>query len=106
MKNCEVAVLAKLRTMSTDDFLMIDDVSEGLENRIVDAVRSSLSLEEIYDKIKTKRYTHSRIRRIILRAYLGITKDYSKDVPYIRILGFNIKGQELAAEMKKKPCCR
>ncbi|HIY34132.1 MAG TPA: nucleotidyltransferase family protein [Candidatus Eubacterium faecigallinarum] len=102
MKNCEVAVLAKLRTMSADDFLMIDDVSEGLENRIVDAVRSSLSLEEIYDKIKTKRYTHSRIRRIILRAYLGITKDHSKDVPYIRILGFNSKGQELAAEMKKK----
>lgn len=106
MKNCEVAVLSKLRTMSTDDFLMIDDVSEGLENRILDAVRSSLSLEEIYDKIKTKRYTHSRIRRIILRAYLGITKEYSKNVPYIRILGFNIKGQELAAEMKKKPCCR
>lgn len=101
LKNCERAVLAKLRTMRREDFLKLDDVSEGLENRIVDAVRTSVSLEEIYDKIKTKRYTHSRIRRIILRAYLDITKDFTSDVPYIRILGFNRKGQDIAALMKK-----
>lgn len=101
LKNCETAVLAKLRTMRCEDFLKLDDVSEGLENRIVDAVRTSVSLEEIYDKIKTKRYTHSRIRRIILRAYLDITKDFTSDVPYIRILGFNRKGQDIAALMKK-----
>lgn len=101
LKNCERAVLAKLRTMRCEDFLKFDDVSEGLENRIVDAVRTSVSLEEIYDKIKTKRYTHSRIRRIILRAYLDITKDFTSDVPYIRILGFNRKGQDIAALMKK-----
>lgn len=101
LKNCETAVLAKLRTMRCEDFLKLNDVSEGLENRIVDAVRTSVSLEEIYDKIKTKRYTHSRIRRIILRAYLDITKDFTSDVPYIRILGFNRKGQDIAALMKK-----
>ena len=101
LKNCERAVLAKLRTMRCEDFLKFDDVSEGLENRIVDAVRTSVSLEEIYDKIKTKRYTHSRIRRIILRAYLDITKDFTSNVPYIRILGFNRKGQDIAALMKK-----
>lgn len=101
LKNCETAVLAKLRTMRCEDFLKLDDVSEGLENRIVDAVRTSVSLEEIYDKIKTKRYTYSRIRRIILRAYLDITKDFTSNVPYIRILGFNRKGQDIAALMKK-----
>lgn len=102
IKNCEKAILAKLRSMSADDFLQIEDVSEGLENRIVDAVRASTSLDEIYDNIKTKRYTHSRIRRIILRAYLGITKDYCKNVPYIRILGFNAKGKEILGKIKKK----
>lgn len=102
MKNCESAVLSKLRTMSREDFLKIDDVTEGLENRIVDAVRASTELEEIYDSIKTKRYTHSRIRRIILKAYLGITKDYTADVPYIRILGFNQKGRKIAALMKER----
>lgn len=101
MKNCESAILSKLRTMTADDFLQIDDVSEGLENRIVTAVRSATSLDELYDLIKTKRYTHSRIRRIILRSYLGITKDYSKSPSYIRILGFNDKGKELIAKMKR-----
>jgi predicted nucleotidyltransferase len=101
MNNCEVAILAKLRTMKKEDFLLIDDVSEGLENRIVEAVKTSLSLNELYDKIKTKRYTHSRIRRIILKAYLGITKEYTFDVPYLRILGFNEKGKELLSKMKE-----
>lgn len=101
LKNCEKAVLAKLRTMTQDDFLKIDDVGEGLENRIVQAVRSSTSLEEIYDKVKTKRYTHSRIRRIILKSYLGITNYYTRDVPYIRILGFNERGREILNNISK-----
>ncbi len=101
IKNCERALLAKLRTMTADDFLKIEDVSDGLENRIVEAVRSSVSIEEIYDKIKTKRYTYSRIKRIILKAYLSITEEYTKSVPYLRILGFNEKGREILFEMKK-----
>lgn len=101
LKNCETAVLAKLRYMTANDFLEIEDVTEGLENRIADMVRISTSLDELYDNIKTKRYTHSRIRRIILKAYLGITKEYTEKVPYIRILGFNSKGQEILSQMKK-----
>ncbi len=101
MKNCEKAILYKLRTMTADDFLQIEDVSEGLENRIVSAVANSLTLEELYDSIKTKRYTHSRIRRIILRAYLGIAKDMPKEPKYLHILAFNDKGREILSEMKK-----
>lgn len=101
LERCELAVLAKLRTMTAEDFLMIDDVSEGLENRICSAVKSASTLEELYSTIKTKRYTHSRIRRIILRAYLGITSDYPKTAPYIRILSFNEKGRKILTEMKK-----
>ncbi len=101
MKNCEKAILARLRTMSAEDFAQIEDVNEGLENRIYDAVRQSTGIDEIYERIKTKRYTLSRIRRIILKAYLGITKEYSFDVPYIRILGFNSKGKELLPNLKK-----
>jgi len=54
MKNCETAVLAKLRCMTANDFLKIEDVTEGLENRIVDMVKVSTSLETLYDNIKTK----------------------------------------------------
>lgn len=101
MKNCESAILFKLRTMSADDFKLIEDVSEGLENRIVEAVKTSATLSELYDKIKTKRYTHSRIRRIILRAYLGIEEDEVKEPLYFHILGFNDKGKALLADIKK-----
>ena len=75
--NCEKAVLAKLRSMSVEDFAEIEDVTEGLENRIFNAVRESTGIDEIYEHIKTKRYTLSRIRRIIIKSYLGITKEYS-----------------------------
>lgn len=99
--NCEKAVLYKLRTMKAEDFAEIDDVSEGLENRIEDAVKKAESLEELYSLIKTKRYTHSRIRRIILRAFLGINK--TDNAPqYIRVLAFNAKGKALLSEMKEK----
>ncbi len=93
-------MLAKLRQMSKDDFKKIADVNEGLENRIYNAVKSAGSLEELYNLIKTKRYTMARIRRIILRAHLGIY-DNSAMAPYIRILGFNGKGRNILSKMKK-----
>ena len=101
LKNCEKAVLYKLRTMGEEDFLEIDDVCEGLENRIVQAVKSAKSLDELYDLIKTKRYTHSRIRRIILRAYLGITSGMEKEPQYLRVLAFNERGAQILSQMKK-----
>ncbi len=102
LKNCEKAILYKLRTMSTDDFLKIDDVNEGLENRIVSAVKTATNIEELYDSVKTKRYTLSRIRRIVLRAFLGIDNSFPKEPEYIRVLGFSNKGKDLLKEMAEK----
>lgn len=59
--------MARLRAMNSEDFAQIEDVNEGLENRIYNAVRQSTSVEDIYKLIKTKRYTLFTIRRIILR---------------------------------------
>ncbi len=97
----ENAVLYKLRTMSVDDFKTIPDVSEGLEYRFIEAVKNSVSVSEILEKVKTKRYTHSRLRRIVLCALLGITKaDSSAPIPYIRVLGFNKRGAEVLKQAK------
>lgn len=101
--NLEKAVLFKLRTMTVDDFAKLPDVTEGLENRIYEAVRKATSLEEMLTMIKTKRYTLARLRRIIICALLGIKSNMAKeDVPYIRVLAFNEKGQELMKEIKSK----
>lgn len=101
IESCEKAILYRLRTMSAKDFAKIEDVSEGLENRIVSCVKQAQSVSELYDMIKTKRYTHSRIRRIIMRAYLGITDDMDTKPQYLHILAFNERGREMLSQMKQ-----
>lgn len=98
----ETAILYRLRSMSVEDFKALPDVSEGLEYRLFDAVKTSLCLEEILEKVKTKRYTHSRIRRIIVCAFLGVKKDdVMAPVPFIRVLGFNEKGAKILKKAKE-----
>ena len=98
--NCyEKEILYILRKMKLAEIANLQDVSEGLENSIKKGVSNCNNLEELINSIKSKRYTRSRIQRIMLYALLGITK---KDVsssykikPYIRILGLNENGKEL-----------
>ncbi|MBR3972124.1 MAG: nucleotidyltransferase family protein, partial [Ruminococcus sp.] len=92
----ERALLLKLRELTAQDLEAIPDVTEGLHNRISSASKDNNTIEEILSEIKTKRYTHSRLRRILICALLGIKKEHlKKDVPYIRVLGFSQKGAEL-----------
>lgn len=99
----ETSVLVKLRNFTEKDFAKLPDVSEGMENRLYSAAQSARSLEEFYELAKTKRYTHSRIRRICLCAFLGITKeDVSLPVPYVRVIGFNDRGREILKMAKDK----
>lgn len=91
----ESAILCKLRTLNKFDFSDLADISEGLENRIFAASRTAGSLEELYSLAKTKRYSHARIRRLVLSAFLGVDNTYfKKPLPYIRVLGFNETGNK------------
>lgn len=95
-------VLSYLRRLQPEALRDVPDVSEGIENRIIQAAREAVSLPEVFDLVKTKRYTHSRIRRIILNGYLGITKaDVDVTPPYLRVLGFNETGREILAEINR-----
>ena len=67
--NLEKAVLYKLRSMTPEQLRNIPDVSHGLEYRIHEA-RSAVSVKEAEEKIKTRRYTMARVRRIMLCALL------------------------------------
>ncbi len=102
LENAEQAILYKLRIMSKNEISALPDISEGLENRIFKYAKNSSSLNELFFNIKTKRYTMSRIKRIILSAYLGITNELqNKNIPYIKILGINKNGLEV---LKKAKC--
>ena len=99
LKLFENEIIYALRKMSIMDIAKIPDVSEGLENKIKQAVNSCNDLDTLISKIKSKRYTQTRIQRILLHALLGITK---KDIqisqkinPYIRVLGFNNHGKRI-----------
>ncbi len=99
----ETAVLYALRRLSVNDILLAPDVSEGLENRIYSAVREARSVDELIEKIKTKRYPTARLRRIVLSLFLGIKAEHSDGVPpYIRILACNEKGKEILSAANPK----
>lgn len=101
-KNNERGILSVLRSMSADDFLQIPDVTEGLENRLIKAIKQNNSVPDIIMYVKSKRYTYARISRIITCAYLGINKEIAALSPqYIRVLALNGKGAEILKVMKK-----
>ena len=99
----ERAIVAHLRTTSPEQLKMVPDVSEGLENRIILAANKFHSLDDILTAVKSKRYTHARLRRIILASYLGVTSGLrQRRVPYIRVLGMNERGAEILSLAKGK----
>ena len=101
----EKEIIYNLRRMSKDDIAKLPDVSEGLENSIKNAADSCNTINELINMVKSKRFTQTRIQRILLYSLLGIDKkkmEISKRItPYSRVLGFNNKGKELISEMMR-----
>ena len=91
--------------MSIAEIAELPDVGEGLENAIKNTANSCNSIVEFLNIIKSKRYTNTRLQRILLYTLLGITKKdialSKKLTPYIRVLGFNDKGKYLISEISK-----
>ena len=98
----DTAVTACLRTMAPERLAEINGVSEGLENRIIRAALMHSSINDIAAAVKTKRYTLTRIKRILLSSLLGITHELASMKPnYIRVLGMNVTGAEVLRLMKQ-----
>lgn len=98
-------ILYTLRKMSVSEIAELPDVSEGLENAIKNASDSCNNLMDFINIVKSKRYTQTRIQRILVYVLLGITKkdmEISKKVnPYIRILGVSNRGKALISEISR-----
>jgi predicted nucleotidyltransferase len=88
--------------MTDAEFEALPYGSEGLWRKFMHACRSEATLEGIIAATKSKRYTRTRIDRMILCAFLGLTKqDLSAPAPYARVLGFNDKGREILKTARK-----
>jgi len=98
----ERAILARLRTMTDAEFESLPYGSEGLWRKFMHACREFATLEEILTATKSKRYTRSRLDRMVMCAFLGITREMlESDVPYVRVLAFNDKGRAVLGNHKK-----
>ena len=99
----EKAVLARLRTMTDAEFEALPYGSEGLWRKLMHECRQKNSLEDILTAVKSKRYTRTRLDRMVMCAFLGLTKeDLSSPAPYARVLGFTDRGQQVLHLAKKK----
>ncbi len=86
----------------------IFDINEGIHNKIYKNALTTSDLNELASSIKSKRYTYTRIKRILFNILLQITKkdmdiiiNSTSPAPYARILAFNQKGTQLLNKMKK-----
>lgn len=85
----------------------LPDAGEGLSNRIYKSLSQTYSLDDLISKIKTKRYTQTRINRVLCQLFMGFdlydTDLMRKESPdYARILGFNEVGREVLRMIKDR----
>ena len=98
----ERAVLARLRTMTDAEFEALPYGSEGLWRKFMHECRQKNTLEEILTAVKSKRYTRTRLDRMMMCAFLGLTaEDLRSPAPYARILGFTKRGRQVLHLVKE-----
>lgn len=94
-----------VKTSSPSDFKNIYDVSEGIENRFLESAKKYKDFNELLLDVKTKRYTYTRLKRIVLRLLLKIDKDivsqiYKMDkLPFIKVLAFNAEKKDFLSNI-------
>ena len=103
LKHGERAMLSKLRTMTDAEFEALPYGSEGLWRKLMRECRQRNSLEDILTAVKSKRYTRSRLDRMVMCAFLGLTaEELSSPAPYCRVLGFTQRGQQVLHTAKER----
>lgn len=90
----------KYEIIINDNLDEILDVDEGIENKLKKEVLSCNSIDELITRVKSKRYSYSKIKRMLIHILCKVKKDYCKDIKYIRVLGFDNKGQKILKECK------
>ncbi len=105
-EDLEQLVLGKFRLMNREDFENFYGFNEGLDKRFCESSRKAGTIREFVEMVKSKRFTFSRIRRLILYALFEIKREIvekSNDLgpQYIRVLGFTEKGRRLLAKIKR-----
>ena len=97
--------LLRYKILSSKDLSIYQTVDEGIENRINKYILEVDNLEDLINKIKTKRYTYNKIKRMFVHILCDFTKEEAKkfkEITYIRVLGFNKLGRDYLGKIKKE----
>ena len=100
--------LIKYKILSTpEEIKNIQDVENGFENRLYKIIKKVNSYDRFINEVKTKRYTISRINRILIHILLGITREKTEEakaesIEYLKVLGMNKKGADYLSGVKKE----
>lgn len=89
-----------VKTSLASDYKNVYDVSEGIENRFLESAKKFKDFNELLLDVKTKRYTYTRLKRIVLRLLLKIDKNIVSEIykmdklPFIKVLAFNAEKKD------------
>jgi len=101
----EQAILYRLQTMTDEEYEQLPYGSEGLWRKLMQNARTLANLEEILTATKSRRYTRTRLDRMVMCAFLEITEEIlSSPAPYVRVLAFNDKGREILKSARETGC--
>ena len=110
-------LMSKLLTMTADDLACIFSVTEGMENRILDARRRCSDMESLIETVKTKRYPYTSISRMLMHTLVGFEKMDLRAAAqtgdsagnnnnlYGHILAASANGRKLLRILKDDPHC-
>ena len=82
----------------------MDMITRTVQQRSESEDNGAFSFGSLCEHIKTKEVPLSRIKRALVRITLGLDKKHMKkysNAPYIRVLGFDKKGQEYLSYIRK-----
>ncbi len=97
----ERAFLARLRSLTDGQWEQCAHGSEGLWRKVMKAVRTQPDVEQILQASKSKRYPRTRLQRLLMCAYLGISDDLLRQpIPYVRVLAVSQTGRTLLRKAK------
>ena len=99
----ERAVLARLRSLEEVAFAALPGGTEGLWRKLRRACRQENTLTDILAAAKSKRYPRTRLERMVMCAFLGLSQEtLAQPAPYVRVLGFTPRGRQALRELPKE----
>ncbi len=94
----------KIIASTTAELCLIHLVDEGIEHRVKTVINESNSFDELVQKISTKRYTYSRVSRMLMNILINYSKKEREAInsdEYLRVLGFTSKGQKYLKHLNR-----